>query len=156
MSLENSAGGVISFFVSGIPKPAGSKRAFFNKKTGKAMVVDTSGKGGKDWRGDCKAVAWENKLDNPWDGPVTIVFRFVFPRPKSHYGTGKNSNKLKPSAPKHHLIRPDATKVCRAVEDALTGIIWKDDSQIYQQIITKEYGDNPGVHITIWLMREEL
>ena len=38
-------------------------------------------------------------------------FRFV--RPKSHYGTGRNAKKLKPSAPPHHTQKPDATKLLR-------------------------------------------
>ena len=36
-----------------------------------------------------------------WDPslPVSVTATFRFPRPQSHYGTGRNADTLKPSAP---------------------------------------------------------
>ena len=43
-----------------------------------------------------------------------------------------------------------ATKLIRAVEDALTGIVWRDDAQVAVQKVAKVYGDEPqGAVITI-------
>jgi Holliday junction resolvase RusA-like endonuclease len=139
----------ISFFVPGVPKPAGSKKAFYNQKTGRAMITDDSGQPGKDWRSDVKTFAWRHRPESLLTGPVVMNLTFYFARPKGHFGTGRNSHLLKNSAPKHHIIKPDTTKVTRAVEDALTGVIWKDDSQVVDQHIKKRYAETPGVHVEI-------
>jgi|Deesub1362A_J573_1020465.scaffolds.fasta_scaffold04192_5 crossover junction endodeoxyribonuclease RusA len=130
---------VIEFFVPGVPKPAGSKRAF-KTKTGKVVMVDASGKAGEDWRGDLKKFALEH-CPEPLEGPVDLMVIFVMPRPKSHLGSGRNASKVKPSAPDRHTTRPDVTKLLRAVEDALTGICWKDDAQICLQRAAKIYAN---------------
>ena len=53
-----------------------------------------------------------------------------FTRPKSHYGTGKNSGTLKPSAPAYHIITPDHDNLVKFYGDAMTGIVYHDDKQI--------------------------
>jgi Holliday junction resolvase RusA-like endonuclease len=71
------------------------------------------------------------------------------PRIGSHYGSGKNAEKLKPTAPKFHTVKPDATKLLRSTEDALTGILWRDDAQIARQTVEKSYGERAGAWITV-------
>jgi Holliday junction resolvase RusA-like endonuclease len=47
---------------------------------------------------------------------------------------------------------PDATKLLRSTEDALTGIVWKDDKLIVDQLVSKNYqrpGIYPGAKITV-------
>ncbi len=147
---------MIRFFVPGIPKPAGSKRGipiYRGKKcakvfTGKVAVIDAC-KTSNDWKGDVKNIAANEYQGALIEGPVSVSFRFFFTRPKSHYGSGINSAILKASAPVHHTHKPDALKLSRAVEDALTGIVWVDDSQIVDEKLTKQYGDKPGVEILI-------
>ena len=134
---------ILSLFIPGIPKPAGSKRPFLirNKtgapvfKNGRPLIVvtDTSGKAGKDWRADVRAAVQTARAGAPLEsGSLTVHMTFYMPRPKSHYGTGKNASVLKDSAPKfyEHLQDPDALKLARAVEDALTGVLWVDDNQL--------------------------
>lgn len=148
---------VIKFFVPGIPRPAGSKRGipiYLGKSgakqfTGHVAMMDASGEKGKDWRSDIKVFAKQEFKCEPIRCPVIVEFEFVFARPKSHYGTGKNANIIKENAPYCHISRPDVLKLSRAVEDALTGIIWHDDSQIWCEEISKRYGDTPGVFIRI-------
>lgn len=65
-------------------------------------------------------------------GPVSMIVEFFFQRPKSHFGTGRNSGNLKPSAPREHVQKPDLSKLIRAAEDALSGIVYRDDSQVYR------------------------
>ncbi len=138
---------MVSFFVPGIPKPAGSKRAFFNPKTHKPIVVDSSGKPGKDWRGDVKRIAMDHWRDDPVDYCVSLQLWFQMPRPKAHYNS---KGKLRDSAPFWCPKRPDVGKLARAVEDALTGIIWKDDSQIVTATLDKHYDEKPGVWINVF------
>ncbi len=78
-----------------------------------------------------------------------MTFWFFVTRPREHYGSGKNANILKPSAPSHPTGRPDVTKLIRSTEDALTGIVWRDDAQIVEQIGHKGYAQKPGCHIFV-------
>lgn len=143
----------ITFAIPGIPKPGGSKRAFMNRKTGKAMIVDTC-KGVSDWKGDIKyfaAAAYSGPL---LDGAIELEVDFYLPRPKGHFGSGKNAAKLKPSAPEYPLTKPDALKLLRPLEDALTGVIWKDDCLIVRHVISKNYADTrlaPGAVVRVAL-----
>lgn len=85
-------------------------------------------------------------------GPIELKLIFYMARPKGHFRTGKHAGELRESAPEHPTSKPDLTKLTRAVEDALTGIIWKDDSQVVQQDTKKVYcepEDKVGVYITI-------
>ena len=82
-------------------------------------------------------------------GPVKLELTFFMERTKGHYGTGRNAGKLKASAPRHHTKTPDVLKLARGVEDALTAVIWKDDAQIVLELLSKEYGERPGVWVRI-------
>jgi Holliday junction resolvase RusA-like endonuclease len=114
----------------------------------------------KDWMNSVKWFAM--KAANRMlllDEAVRLELVFLYERPKSHYGTGRNAGCLKSSAPMFYekTTNPDLTKIVRAVEDALTGIIWKDDSIVVQQLPIKLYccGDEkPGVMIKITTMSE--
>lgn len=140
----------IAFHVPGIPAPGGSKKFVgLSKKTGRAILVDDAGKRNKDWR---SAVAWAGKAamqGRPLlDGPLKARFEFIMPRPKCHFGT----KGLKPSAPAWPTVKPDALKLTRSSEDALTGIVWTDDAQIVKEEIEKRYaapGEASGAVITV-------
>ena len=136
----------------GLAATAGSKVGFV-AKTGRVIVKEDCRRSG-EWR---KTVAICARARNGYrgpmiDGPIAVVVSFHMPRPKKHYRTGRYADLLKDSAPTHHLYRPDATKLWRCAEDALTGVIWSDDAQIVEQTITKVYatGLGPGMEIQIW------
>ena len=72
---------------------------------------------------------------------------FTMPRPKSHYRTGKYADSLRGDAPENHTSLPDLDKLIRCVLDALTGVCYQDDGQVWLCKSCKMYGKNPGVHI---------
>jgi hypothetical protein len=80
-------------------------------------------------------------------GAIAVEVVFKMPRPQSHLGRAGNPL---PSAPAFHTTRPDATKLWRSTEDALTGIMWSDDAQIVLQTIQKRYADT-GEHPGVWI-----
>lgn len=159
----------IRIVVAGKAEPAGSKTSFIPKSNEliyklvaattpaqvkellgglRANVVDAN-RNSSGWK---EAVAWravEQYKGKPLHGPLDVEIVFVMPRLKSHYGTGRNAALLKDSAPLYPAVRPDATKLWRGVEDALTGIVWIDDGQVVNQSIQKRYGDNPRVEIRV-------
>ncbi len=84
----------------------------------------------------------------PIEGPVQVMLRFYLPRPKNHFGSGRNAYRLKPSAPPRHTKKPDIDNCIKFVLDCLNGVAWRDDSQIIKSIAVKEYGE-PRTEIII-------
>jgi Holliday junction resolvase RusA-like endonuclease len=127
--------------VYGRPQPAGSKRAYRNPHTGRIAVVDAS-KGTKPWQQQIAGTALEACDGAPLllDGPVILDVRFYLSRPRGHFRTGRNAHLLRDSAPDYPATKPDTTKLLRAVEDALTGIVWTDDSRVVYQLASKHFG----------------
>lgn len=151
---------LLTLKIRGHAEPAGSKRAMAIRKGGAfAMrangspmiaVIDDNPKS-KSWK---REVAYEaGKL---WRGrelltcAIRLDVTFVRPRLKSHYRSGANSALLKPNAPNWCVVKPDALKLARAVEDALTGVVWRDDSQIVDERLLKVYGGPEGVYVRIY------
>jgi Holliday junction resolvase RusA-like endonuclease len=88
-------------------------------------------------------------------GPLHLSLVFCLARPKGHFGSGRNADVVKPSAPRYPTVKPDATKLTRAVEDAMTGIVWRDDAQVVDQYVTKVYDEPERVVVTVRPMEEE-
>ena len=115
------------------------------------MILTPASKYQKPWQ---EAVKWaflqsEYAQMIPLTCPLAVDITFVFVRSKSHFGTGKNAGKLKISAPMYPAKRPDIEKLARSTNDALTGLVWKDDSQIVRLTLQKIYGERSGAQITI-------
>ena len=45
--------------------------------------------------------------------------------------------------------KPDVLKLARSTEDALTGLIWMDDAQVWEMQILKRYSEGLGADITV-------
>lgn len=138
----------VSFVVYGTPAPQGSKRAYVNKATGRAHVVESSKKV-KPWRQAVVAAALEFSAV-PFEGPVRVRLGFAFTRPKGHLGTGRNAGHLKPSAPRYPAVRPDLDKLARSTLDGLAdaGLI-PDDSRIIALDLSKKYAAMAGCEVYI-------
>jgi Holliday junction resolvase RusA-like endonuclease len=136
---------VIEVVVYGTPAPAGSKTVGF-AKGGRHFVRDSSGKRGSDWRrnvAQAAGIAMQNRA--LLDGPLVLEVVFTIPRPKSHYG----ARGIRPSAPTHPTVAPDTTKLLRAIEDAMEGIVYRNDAQIITQTARKVYGEPASARILI-------
>ncbi len=135
----------IRLTVPGIPRPQGSKR-----HVGRGIMVESSKLLGP-WR-ERVALAAQASMEGrePIEGPVHLAARFYFQRPRAHFGSGRNSDKLKPSAAEHPQGRPDLSKLVRAVEDSLSGIVFRDDAQIVSLAGTcKLYGTPPRAELVV-------
>ena len=131
---------LISFQVHGLPVPQGSTRSWV--VNGKP-VITSAAKGLSTWRRLVADVAQRYAPEEPWEGPVGIELHFGIPKPKS--------------APKRKRVwpdkRPDLDKLTRAVLDALTYVVYADDSQVVNIRATKDYGA-PGVVVEIHRISE--
>lgn len=133
--------------VHGVPAAQGSKR-----HVGNGRMVEMSKRLGP-WR----AAIAEAIVEAGWQrdpiltGPVWVDLTFYLPRPKHHYGTGRNADRLKPNAPVWvSTAVGDIDKLCRAVLDAITHAgAWRDDSQVAYLAAEKHYAEQPGVRIVL-------
>jgi Holliday junction resolvase RusA-like endonuclease len=121
--------GAIRFTVIGRPQQCGSKRAFSHH--GKLLITDANRKA-RPWMDTVREAAAEALPDGfeLLRGPVEIHVTFRFARPKGHFRTGRNAGELKNVAPHWHASTPDCDKLCRALGDSLTGVVFADDRQV--------------------------
>jgi Holliday junction resolvase RusA-like endonuclease len=126
-----------TFTVLGKPAPQGSKR-----HVGRGVMVESS-KRCKPWRQDVRHTALDLRPGDWYanmDAAIALSVVFVFARPKSHF---RANGQLKPSAPAHCTGRiGDVSKLVRAVEDAMTGIIYNDDAQIISLIAHRRFAND--------------
>lgn len=140
----------IRFEVRGAPSPQGSKTGFVVGKPGgkqRAVVVDKNPKDLRAWRHAVSDAAQPVAPVPVWTGPVEVVLRFRLQRPKgepTHRGLGKARHPIRTWPDR----RPDLDKLERAVLDALTGVVFADDSQVVRLDASKDWGD-PGVAVEI-------
>lgn len=136
------------FTVYGTPQPAGSKRGFFIKKLNRVVITDAA-KQSRPWKALVSDAAQQAMNGGGvMRGPLSLRLAFFVPRPKGHMG----KHGIKPSAPGYPAVRPDATKLLRAVEDALTGILWNDDAQVVEQHVFKHYGEPARCEVKVELL----
>lgn len=145
---------ILAIRVHGTPAPQGSKR-----HVGHGVMVESS-KALPTWREAVKQAALDvMRCDcSVWVQPprgtaVELRIDFAFPRPASHYGTGRNAGTIKPSALFWKPTAPDLSKLIRATEDALTDAgVWADDAQVSRLVSSKAYAfdqEAPGAYIEI-------
>jgi len=129
----------LEFRVVGLPAPQGSKTL-----TRYGGLMESS-KRVKPWRQDIIHAALEAFAGNPFNEPVQVSIEFIMPRPKSHFGTGKNAEILKKNAPYFCTSKKngDIDKLCRSTFDALSvssgGSVIMDDSLIVAVKAWKRY-----------------
>lgn len=78
---------------------------------------------------------------------VGVEITFTLPRPATHYGTGRNSKRLKESAPKHPTGRNtgDIDKLARLILDAMQDAqLIPDDAAVCELNTRKAYPADHG------------
>lgn len=151
----------IEFTIHGEARSAGSKRPMPIRQGGltgriqKCVCLEMSGEKGKAWRSsvvDAARAAYQGPL---LEGPLLVRFVFWRARLKGHYSDRKadrGKHVLKPDAPPFPTSQPDVLKTARAIEDALTKILYRDDVQIVDEILAKRWAapGQPGrVDVTV-------
>jgi Holliday junction resolvase RusA-like endonuclease len=126
----------LEFRVFGVAQPKGSMKAFYRPGM-KAPIVTDSNRSAKSWaqlvaEGANHALAQRPPEERGvLDGPVRLTLAFYLPRPKKY----QRRRGIDPA----HVTKPDASKLVRGVEDALTQVVYRDDAQIVELVVTKRY-----------------
>jgi len=134
---------IIAFTIYGNPKSLKRHRTAGRGK--KARRYDPSDVD----KGTFFAKCQENMPEKPWSGPLRVDLLLFFPRPRSHYRTGKYAGELKPNMQIWYDKTPDRDNVEKFICDALNGIFWSDDRIICDGVIQKKYSDRPRIEITV-------
>jgi len=130
----------VLFSTLGLPAAQGSKTPWGTEANPKLA----------SWRNDMRLAAYlAMKGQPPFHGPVALRATFTFPRPKSHFRTGRHAGEVKESAPGWKPSTPDLDKLVRALGDAMSGVVIRDDAQIVDLAVTKIYGQKPGVVVKV-------
>ena len=82
----------------------------------------------------------------PLETPVSLYLYIRLPIPKSY---SKKRTEACLSGLEQPTKKPDSSNILKSVEDALNGVVYKDDCQIINHHITKVYASQGGVNICI-------
>lgn len=113
-------------------------------------------KGNTDWKGFIRLHASQN-LPQGWE-PQTeslyVICKFYFPPTKSW--TKKKLQQLREGGIFHKITKPDLSDNLRkGLLDALTGVVWKDDSIIAMDSGWKRFSFTPRICITVYRILDE-
>lgn len=127
------------FRVDGTPATEGNLR-----RSPSGGLYHANGPALSVWR---QAIGWAARSCHrgaAWPSAVALELTFVLHRPQ----------RPKASVP---IVRPDWDKLARAVCDALTGVVYVDDSQVVEASVVKRYAvgpELPGVEVGVWLLED--
>jgi Holliday junction resolvase RusA-like endonuclease len=137
-----TAPAVYAFTVPGQPIGKARARVVLNRGKVRAFTPDKTARFENLVR--CAFVAaYPNHV--PLEGPVSVCVYAYFLPPKCFKPKGKYVDTE--SVP--HTKRPDSDNICKSIFDAGNGVIWRDDSQIYQMHVFKFYSLTPRTEIEI-------
>lgn len=132
---------VCRFTVEGRPVPQGSMTASYNRTTGTSHVHHVQGSALALWRASVREAARAAGAIVS-AAPIVMTVQFGMPRPKHHLHL--RGGKYVPKPRYQNAVpstMPDIDKLLRAVMDALSGVCYRDDSQVVSVMVDKLYGD---------------
>lgn len=136
---------MISITIPGTPVAQGRARA--TTIGGHAHMYDPAKS--RDYKNYIRTIALQVKPEKLLEGALRLEIDIYRDIPKSF------SKKKRQQAIRGLLrptTKPDASNYAKLAEDALTGIIWHDDSQIVELLVRKWYSENPQVLIEVMEM----
>lgn len=147
---------IAEFTVVGTPVPQGSMRSF--ERAGRTFTKSSNAGPLEKWRGDVRN-AFTSTIVMAWTirtQPISMRLTFRVARPKSHFLPANSKRPeavLRSSGVADYVTgAPDIDKAARAVLDALTGLLYEDDSLVVVLGAVKRYanpGEQPGVDVRV-------
>lgn len=130
----------VSFFVVGVPvaQPRHRVGSGFGGRPRAYLPADHAVHA---WRA-CVTMVARSSCPKPLSGPLELSLTFLLPRPK----------RLRQGSRVRHTAKPDRSNLEKAVEDAMNGIVWGDDSQVCAGEVEKWYAasdESPGVRVEV-------
>ena len=123
-------------------RPRPQERPAFNTKTRRAYTRPKSRAAAKDIADFVKSQI----TGAPLEGALRVDIEILLPVPKS-WPEKKRIAAL--ACQIWPTSRPDRTNISKLLEDALNGILWRDDSQIVQGDTIKRYAEQTGYRLIV-------
>ncbi|NNV08118.1 RusA family crossover junction endodeoxyribonuclease [Geobacillus sp. MMMUD3] len=133
---------MIKLIVYGEPVAQGRPRA--TTVNGRVRMYDP--KKSRDFKHYLKLAASKHRPEQLIEGPISLEVKVYKPTLKSFSKKKKVAAEAGQIRP---ISKPDVSNYLKLIEDALTGVIWKDDSQIIDCSISKYYSETPRTEIQI-------
>lgn len=128
---------LLLFIVPGVPQ--GKGRARFVRATGRTYTPAKT----VSYEAAIRACAQEAMIlagYKLFEGPVRLTVQAIFERPKSW---------PKKKLAFWHTSKPDGSNIQKAAEDAMNGIVFKDDSQIASASVIKSYSGDGSARLVV-------
>jgi Holliday junction resolvase RusA-like endonuclease len=123
-------------------EPRGKGRPRFAKATGRAFTPTPT----RNYEAALRIEAQHAMAGRaPIEGPLTVRVRAVFAIPAS---MTKGKRQMAVSGQLRPLKTPDADNLMKTL-DALNQVVFVDDKQVVEATISKFYGEQPALHITV-------
>lgn len=139
---------MVEFTVYGTPVAQGRPRAG-KSRGGKTVLYDPTKS--KNFKQYVKMCASQNRPPQLLEGPLVLIVKVYKP-------TLKSFSKKKTQEAEEGLLRPitkpDLDNYLKGISDALNQVIWYDDSQIVETVVSKYYSQTPRVEIQVKNLRE--
>jgi Holliday junction resolvase RusA-like endonuclease len=134
---------VITIQLAGHPQGKGRARAFLRGgHIGHYTPAKTA-----SYEGMIRTAAMQAIGDRPpLDEPIEFELRAVFPVPASWSEKKRRqaiAGDLKPGK------KPDLDNIAKAWNDALNGVVYRDDALIVRSVLEKSYGERPLVAVIV-------
>jgi Holliday junction resolvase RusA-like endonuclease len=133
----------ITINLVGAPQGKGRARAFLRGGNISHYTPEKT----RTYEGMIRTAAMEAMGNRPaLDEPVEFVLRAIFPVPASWSEKKRQraiTGEIKPGK------KPDLDNVTKAWNDALNGVVYRDDSLICRMTLEKRYGPQPLVVVTV-------
>lgn len=126
--------------------PRGKQRARFGRLANGRVVAFTPQQT-KSYEAMIRLLAQQEMAGRaPFEGPVKLELRAVFDVPSS-WSKKKEADAL--TGQIRPTKKPDIDNIAKAWNDGLNGVVYKDDAQIVVQSLSKYYGPQALVVVTV-------
>lgn len=138
---------VLNFAVLGNPKGQGRPR--FSTKGGFVRAYDA--KGSKEEKDTVRSVVQQAIVEQHWnmpgvDMPISIEIH-AYKQPPS--GLQKWLRIAGVNDLVNPLSKPDIDNIAKLYMDAMNGIVYPDDKQVFDMHVVRHYSDTPRVEVTV-------
>jgi len=139
----------VTISLLGQPQGKGRARSFMyrKKQTGLLAIGHHTPERTTTYEGMIRTAAMQELGNCPaFDCPVEITLRAIFPVPASWSERKRQkaiTGEIKPGK------KPDLDNIAKAWNDALNGVVYRDDSLICRMTLDKRYGPQALVAVTV-------